>query len=242
MQNLTLPKKYCCRNSELNTLFLSEIFNAYPGLDPSIKGEMSEAEKLLDDNVEGAREKRAFRIWKFSLGLSYVKREPIHINKLIWRTKRWYSILLLRTIERIRPKLKNWKIIDKKPKNSFKKTVNSNEVIEATKKAKYHRDIRDGNKKYILAIDWRMIRDHSLHGAMKALKVNWISEIHYISLNSWNLLNQNLLIGILLSQIKNDETKKIMQNAVSIIRKLCATIFLVWEYISELEAGSILLS
>ena len=110
---------------------LSQIFNAYPGLGPSIKGEMSEIEKLLDDDVEGAREKKAFRIWNYSLGFAYDKREPIHINKLYEESKN--GILPLWIIERIRPNI-NWKIIDKKPKNPFKMTVNSNEVMKLLKK------------------------------------------------------------------------------------------------------------
>ena len=46
--------------------------------------------------------------------------------------------------------------------------VNYNEVIEASKKSNYRivgiggRDIRDANKKYILAIVWQMMRAHSL--------------------------------------------------------------------------------
>ena len=159
------PEDIVAGNSKLNTLFVASIFNAYPGLDPATEEEMYEAAKLLDDDVEGAREERAFRMWINSLGLTD-NGEPIHINNLYEESKD--CILLLRNIEKIRPGVINWKIVDKKPNNPFKKTVNCNEVIDASKKAKYHivgiggGDIRDGNKKYILAIVWQMMRDHSL--------------------------------------------------------------------------------
>ena len=44
------------------TLFFASIFNAYPGLDPDTQEEIYEAAKLLDDDTEGTKEKRAFRM------------------------------------------------------------------------------------------------------------------------------------------------------------------------------------
>ena len=160
------PADIVAGNNKLNTLFVASIFNAYPGLDPPTEEEKYEAAKLLDDDVEGAREERAFRMWINSLSLNDDNGEPIHINNLYEESKD--GILLLRTIEKIKPGTVNWKIVDKKANNPFKKTVNCNEVIDASKKSKYHivgiggGDIRDGNKKYILAIVWQMMRDHSL--------------------------------------------------------------------------------
>ena len=148
------PEDIVAGNSKLNTLFVASIFNAYPGLEPATDEEKYEAAKLLDDDVEGAREERAFRMWINSLGLNDDNGEPIHINNLYEESKD--GILLLRTLEKIKPGVVNWKIVDKKANNPFKKTVNCNEVIDASKKSKYHivgiggGDIRDGNKKYIL--------------------------------------------------------------------------------------------
>ena len=39
---------------------------------------------------------------------------------------------MLRTFDKIKPGVVNWKIIDKKPNNPFKKTVNCNENIDAS--------------------------------------------------------------------------------------------------------------
>ncbi|MBP5694401.1 MAG: hypothetical protein J6X03_02975, partial [Bacilli bacterium] len=160
------PDDIVAGNNKLNTLFVASIFNAYPGLSPATEEEIYEAAKLLDDDVEGAREERAFRMWINSLGLNDDNGEPIHINNLYEESKD--GILMLRTLDKIKPGVVNWKIVDKKANNPFKKTVNCNEVIDASKKSKYHivgiggGDIRDGNKKYILAIVWQMMRAHSL--------------------------------------------------------------------------------
>ena len=160
------PDDIVAGNSKLNTLFVASIFNAYPGLEPPTEQEAMDAAKLLDDDVEGAREERAFRMWINSLGLNDENGEPIHINNLYEESRD--GLLLLRTLDRIKPGCVNWKIVDKKPNNPFKKTANCNEVIDASKKSNYKivgiggGDIRDGNKKYILAIVWQMMRAHSL--------------------------------------------------------------------------------
>ena len=58
--------------------------------------------------------------------LLYNHHQLYHYPKLL--------ILLLRTIDKIKPGVVNWKIVDKKANNPFKKTVNCNEVIDASKK------------------------------------------------------------------------------------------------------------
>lgn len=60
-----------------------------------------DAAKLLDDDVEGAREERAFRMWINSLGLNDENGEPIHINNLYEESRD--GLLLLRTLDRIKP-------------------------------------------------------------------------------------------------------------------------------------------
>jgi len=260
------PEDIVAGNSKLNTLFVASIFNAYPGLDPATEEEMYEAAKLLDDDVEGAREERAFRMWINSLGLTDDNGEPIHINNLYEESKD--GILLLRTIEKIRPGVINWKIVDKKPNNPFKKTVNCNEVIDASKKAKYHivgiggGDIRDGNKKYILAIVWQMMRDHSLQVIGNKTEedlIKWGNErvdddLKVKSLKDKKLGNSLYFINIMKSieprsinwdivvTDKDDEESK--QNnakyAISIARKLGATVFLVWEDIAEVKSKLLL--
>ena len=54
----------------------------------------------------------------------------IHINNLYEESKD--GIVMLRTLDKIKPGVVNWKIIDKKPNNPFKKTVNWYEIIDAS--------------------------------------------------------------------------------------------------------------
>ena len=260
------PEDIVAGNSKLNTLFVASIFNAYPGLEPATDEEKYEAAKLLDDDIEGAREERAFRMWINSLGLNDDKGDPIHINNLYEESKD--GILLLRTLEKIKPGVVNWKIVDKKANNPFKKTVNCNEVIDASKKSKYHivgiggGDIRDGNKKYILAIVWQMMREHSLQvigGKTEEELITWGNErvdenLRVKSLKDKRLGNSLYFINIMKSieprsinwdivvTDKDDDESK--QNnakyAISIARKLGATVFLVWEDIAEVKSKLLL--
>ena len=260
------PDDIVAGNSKLNTLFVASIFNAYPGLAPATDEEKYEAAKLLDDDVEGAREERAFRMWINSLGLSGDDGEPIHINNLYEESKD--GILMLRTLDKIKPGVVNWKIVDKKPNNPFKKTVNCNEVIDASKKSKYHivgiggGDIRDGNKKYILAIVWQMMRAHSLQvigNKTEEELIAWGNEkvdedLRVKSLKDKKLGNSLYFINIMKSieprsinwdivvTDKDDDESK--QNnakyAISIARKLGATVFLVWEDIAEVKSKLLL--
>ena len=261
------PNDICTGNNKLNTLFVASIFNAYPGLEPATDQEKYDAAKLLDDDVEGAREERAFRMWINSLGLNDDAGEPIHINNLYEESKD--GILMLRTLDKIKPGVVNWKIVDKKANNPFKKTVNCNEVIDASKKSKYHivgiggGDIRDGNKKYILAIVWQMMRAHSLQvigNKTEEELIAWGNDrvgdenLKVKSLKDKKLGNSLYFINIMKSieprsinwdivvQDKDDDDSK--QNnakyAISIARKLGATVFLVWEDITEVKSKLLL--
>jgi len=260
------PDDIVAGNSKLNTLFVASIFNAYPGLDPATEEEMYEAAKLLDDDVEGAREERAFRMWINSLGLNDDSGEPIHINNLYEESKD--GILLLRTIDKIKPGVVNWKIVDKKANNPFKKTVNCNEVIDASKKSKYHivgiggGDIRDGNKKYILAIVWQMMRDHSLQVIgnkseeeliawgnervddnlkVKSLKDKKLgTSLYFINIMK-SIEPRSINWDIVVTDKDDDESKQNnAKYAISIARKLGATVFLVWEDIAEVKSKLLL--
>ena len=260
------PEDIVAGNNKLNTLFVASIFNAYPGLDPPTEEEKYDAAKLLDDDVEGAREERAFRMWINSLGLTDESGDIIHINNLYEESRD--GILLLRTLDKIKPGCVNWKLVDKKPNNPFKKTANCNEVIDASKRSDYKiigiggGDIRDGNKKYILAIVWQMMRAHSLQvigNKTEEELVSWgnerVSDEYKVkSLKDKRLANSLFFIHIMNSiesrsvnwdivvTDKDDEESR-QNNAkycISIARKLGATVFLVWEDIAEVKSKLLL--
>ena len=119
-----------------------------------------------EDNNENSREEKAFRMWINSLGLTNELGEPIHVNNLYEDIKN--GLILLQILDKIKPGVVNWKIVDKKPNNPFKKTVNCNEVIDACKKLNLKPlivgvgggDIRDGHKEYVLKIVWAIMRTY----------------------------------------------------------------------------------
>ena len=260
------PDDICAGNAKLNTLFVASIFNAYPGLEPATQEEIYEAAKLLDDDTEGAREERAFRMWINSLGLTDDDDNQIHINNLYEESKD--GIVMLRTLDKIKPGVVNWKIIDKKPNNPFKKTVNCNEIIDASKKSKFHivgiggGDIRDGNKKYILAIVWQMMKAHSLQvigGKTEEELIAWGNglvedDLKVKSLKDKKLGNSLYFINIMktieprsinwdivVTDKEDDESKQNnAKYAISIARKFGATVFLVWEDIAEVKSKLLL--
>ena len=255
------PKDIVDGNSKLNTIFVAALFNACPGLDPPTEKEKMDAAGLLDDDAEGAREERAFRMWINSLNLQDDNMEPIYINNLYEESKS--GILLLKTIDRIKPDVVNWKVVDKKCSNPFKIQVNCQEAVDASKKCKFSivgiggADIREGNKKYILAIVWQLMREHSLQvigNKTEEELVTWGNskvedKFKVKSLKDKSISNSLFFIYIMKSieprsinwdiviQDKDDDESK--QNnakyAISIARKLGATVFLVWEDITEVK-------
>ena len=259
------PDDICAGNSKLNTLFVASIFNAYPGLDPPTEEEI-DAAKMLDDDIEGAREERAFRMWINSLGLTDQDGNIVYINNLYEEAKD--GLVLLRTLERVKPSVVNWKIVDQRPNNVFKRLINCNEVIDASKKSKYQiigiggTDIRDGNKKYILAIVWQMMRAHSLQiigNQTEEGLIAWGNSLVDDSLKIKNLKDKRLGNSLYFINImksiepraidwdivitgRDDEEARTnnAKYALSIARKLGATVFLVWEDIAEVKSKLIL--
>ena len=255
------PKDIVNGNSKLNTIFVASIFNACPGLDPPTEEEKYDAAKLLDDDAEGAREERAFRMWINSLNLQDENLENIYINNLYEESKN--GLLLLKTIDKIKPGNINWKVVDKKCSNPFKVQVNCQEAVDASKKCGFSivgiggADIREGNKKYILAIVWQLMKAHSLQvigGKTEEELLNWgnekVEEKYKVkSLKDKSLGNSLFFIYIMKSieprsinwdivvTDKDDEESKKnnAKYALSIARKLGATVFLVWEDLAEVK-------
>ena len=65
----------------------------------------------MDDDVEGAREERAFRMWINSLGLTKRNGEIVYVNNLYEDSRD--GLILLRTIDKIKPGSVNWKIVER---------------------------------------------------------------------------------------------------------------------------------
>jgi len=188
--------------------------------------------------------------------------EDLYVNNLYEDVKD--GCVLLKVLDKIQPGCVDWKKVDKAPTNKFKKIVNCNECIDAAKKCDFTivgiggTDIHDGDKKRVLGVVWQMMRHNTLKvlgGKTEDDLIKWGNEvvnkdsIKIGSLKDKSLKNSlffiNLMAGIeprainwdIVVQDKEDDDalKNNAQYAISIARKLGATIFLVWEDIKEVK-------
>ena len=200
-------------------------------------------------------------MWINSLGLP-----DVYVNNLYEECKT--GLLMLQIIDKIKPGIVNWKIVDKKVKNKFSATVNCQEVIDSAIKSKYTivgigaQDIREGNKKYILAIVWQLMRAHTLQiigNKSEEELVNWGNSLVSEEMKIKNLKDKSVSNSlwfiyimktieprainwdIIIQDKTDDESKE--NNAkycISIARKLGATVFCVWEDIVEVKSRLLL--
>ena len=109
------PNDIVSGNEKLNTIFVASIFNTYSGLPESIN-------KNLDNNSdEYKREERAFRKWINSLELKDNSGEPIYVNDLYEQSKD--GIILLLTLDKIKPGIVNWRIVSRIANNPIKELL-----------------------------------------------------------------------------------------------------------------------
>jgi hypothetical protein len=244
---------------KMNTLFIAEIFNNHHGLDELAKEELElfESAKLLDDDVEGTREERAYRMWINSLGI-----DDVYINSSLYEDVR-SGVLLLKVIDKQRPGIVDWKKVDLKAKNKFSKMVNCNEAIAACKKIPIDIvstagcDLAEPNKKLVLGVVWQLMRESTLKilGNKKETDIlAWANLMNPMtqplkSFSDKRLCDSTFYFDLMEKiqphitdwdiVMKDDTSKEALQNnakyAISIARKLGATIFLVWEDISEVK-------
>lgn len=93
------PKDIAEGKEKLNLLFAAEIFNTNPGLHAD-EQELIDAAQLIDDDVEGTREERAFRMWLNSLNL-----EGVYVNNLYEDVRD--GLILLKALDRVQPGIVN---------------------------------------------------------------------------------------------------------------------------------------
>jgi hypothetical protein len=150
------PSDITSGNVKLNTIFVAEIFNAKHGME-----ELNEEEKAVvfekigidNDDVEGSRDERAFRFWINSLNI-----DDLYINNLYDDSKD--GLVMLKVEDKLQPGIVDWKVIDKKPNNPYKKGINCGKVVEYAKKLGLKipgiggSDFVDGNKKNVIAVVW----------------------------------------------------------------------------------------
>ena len=123
------PNDITSGNVKLNTVFVAELFNTKHGLEELNEEEKEkyEAAGILNDDIEGSRDERAFRFWINSLNI-----EDLYINDMYEEIRD--GLVLLKVIDKIVPGTVNWKTVEKIPNNKFKKGINCGQAIECCKK------------------------------------------------------------------------------------------------------------
>ena len=153
---LVRPTDITTGNVKLNTVFVAELFNTKHGLEELTEEEIAKY-GILNDDIEGSRDERAFRFWINSLNI-----DDLYINNLYEECKD--GLVLLKVIHKLDPTVVNWKTVDKNPNNKFKAGINCGQVVDACKKLGLKipgiggNDILEGNKKLIIAIVWQLVR------------------------------------------------------------------------------------
>jgi len=232
------------------------------GMGEATQEEKMTANKLLEDDDEGAREERSFKTWINSLKLEDVKK----VNNLYEECRS--AILLLKMIDKIKPGTVDWKKVELKTKNPFKIGVNCQEVIDASKRSGYsiisigNKDIQEGKKKHILAIVWQLMKAHTLKIIGEKSEedlISWanskVSDDKKIKSLKEKKLNDGLFWIELLASIEprcirwdlvvkdnlTDKDKEMnAKYALSVARGLGAMIFVVWEDITEVKSKLLL--
>ena len=251
-------------SEQFNKFFLAELFLVNHGMrEPTIE-EKKISSELLDDDEEGIREERSFRAWINSVRLEGVNK----INNLYQESRT--GILLLKILDKIKPGVVNWKIVEfKNFKNPFKVGVNCQEAIDASKRSGLkivrigNKDIQEGRKKHILEIVWQIIRACTLKKIGEKSEeelIEWANSSIPIEMKIIDLKDKKLKDGLfwfyLLDAIapgcvnwelvikKNQSDKDREMNAkyiLSIARGLGAMNFVVWEDIIEVKSKLLLM-
>lgn len=255
------PSDIVSGNIKLNTVFTADIFNHKHGLE-ELTQEEYEAAAMLDDDIEGSREERAYRMWMNSLGI-----EDLYVNNLYEEAKD--GLVLLKVMDKIQSGVVDWKRVEKKPgHNTIKKQINCAEAVECAKRMKCiipgieSSQILNGNKKSVLAIVWQIVRFHYLQligdesekdllewaNKMVTNEDNKVKSFKDKSIKKGKFLI-DLCAGVEPRAVNWDlvtpgeEEEDRINNAkyaISIARKLGATIFCVWDDIVKVNHKMIL--
>lgn len=244
------PSSIVNGNSKLNLIFIAEIFNKNPGLHAT-EQELYEAAGLINDDVEGTREERAFRMWINSLNI-----EGLFINNLYEDVKD--GLALLKVIEKVEPGRIVWKRVEQKTNHRLKKLANCGLVIEYGRALGFtlvgvgNMDIVDGQRKLILGYVWQLVRYATLKvigSQTEESLMKWANG--RVSHHANNFRDKSISSGIFLIQLygsiepravnhelvtPGEDAEGKEQNAkyaLSLARKLGGSIFCVWEDIVE---------
>ncbi len=125
------PTDIVSANRKLLLAFVAQLFNTTPGLQVAqekIEEVVANFACLDLDDAGDTREEKVFRMWINSLGIDS---DSLYINNLFIDLAD--GVAILKVMDRIQPGVVNWKRVNLKPKNRFKKVENGNYVVETAK-------------------------------------------------------------------------------------------------------------
>lgn len=254
------PEDLVKGNQKVNSVFVAAIFNTKSGLQELTQEEF-EAAGIIDDDIEGAREERAIRLWINSMQI-----ENVLIDNLFEEIRD--GLVILRVCHRIDNASVDWSKPKMAPKNLFDVSHNANLAEEAMRFLGVKmvgvgaQDIVDVHKKNILAMVWQLMRIHYLKiigSKTDQDLLNWMNQVlqpeqPIRQFNDPQLADGRLLIKLtgsvepriinwdLVTPGTTDEEKQMnAKYAISIARKLGAIIFMVWDDIPRLNKKMILI-
>lgn len=259
---LVSPSDIASGNVKLNTVFVAQLFNTKHGLEELNLEEKAkfEAAGIINDDVEGSRDERAFRFWINSLNI-----DDLYIENLYDGVKD--SLTLLKVIHKLDPNVVDWKKVEKKPDNNkFKMGINGNQVVESCKKLGFKipgiggTDFVESNRKNIIAVVWQLVRLNYLKIIGSQTEddlVKWansmVPDLQIKNFKDSSISNGHFLIKlcsaieprainweIVLPGDTDEEKENNAKYIVSIARKLGAVIFCVWEDIVKVNYKMIL--
>jgi len=254
-------------NPKLNLVFVANLFNTLPGLEPLAPEEM----KNLEFPETGSREARAFTLWINSLGI-----DP-YVNNLFEDLKN--GLVLLKIEDKLHPGIVDWKRVNQRePMHRIKCVENTNLAIDIGKsdQLKFSLvncggvDITDGSETLTLALVWQLMRFHVLTtlkevgggvAVSEDAMIKWSNELvkkHGKSTTMANFKDTSLKTShffldlldairpgcvdqaIILHSGSDTDNMANAKYSISMARKLGATIFLLPEDIVEVKHKMIL--
>jgi plastin-1 len=255
-------------NPKLNLAFVANLFNTYPGLEPLTQEELAKLEEWLFAS-EGTREARAFALWMNSLGVEpFVNnlfndlRDGLVLLRVMDKIEP--GIVEWNKVNQQLP-LNRFKMIE-----NCNYAVDLGKKLKFSLVGIGGVDIVDGNKTLTLALVWQMMRHHVLSilkslkvGGKEVTEedmIKWANEQVAKSGKSSRMQSfkdPTLRTGIFFLELldsirrcvnweivtKGETDQDATQNAkyaISIARKLGATIFLLPEDIVEVKPKMIL--
>lgn len=262
LKKFVTPETIVTPNQKLNLLFVANMFNNFPNLDPVDKDKYAD---MLDFDEEGTREERSFRFWIQSMG--------IDCNNLVDDVQK-DGLVLLKVEDKVQPNLVEWKKVNttivEGSKASYQILENEQKVVKYAKDMNLSvvnvsgDDLVKGNKKMILALTWQLMRKN-LVTILKSLGEDGkeVTENDIIAWSNEKVKSKGLKIDsfkdksigtgvylctlcsaikesavnpdfITLGECKEDAEKN-AKYAISVARKLNAPVFLLWEDIVEVK-------